>query len=125
MTRTALLSVGALALVALPAWALPHLRLLKSAPLANAVEATSPTAISLWLSETPEPAASKITLTHGKTPIALSAIVRDTAKGTPLIAKIPKPLAKGAYTVTWKAMSKDGHVVNGTYTFRVGTATND
>jgi methionine-rich copper-binding protein CopC len=30
------------------------------------------------------------------------------------------PLTAGGYKVTWKAMSKDGHVVNGTIAFTVG-----
>ncbi len=46
-------------------------------------------------------------------------MTRAEAKDAPLSAAISKPLAAGAYKVTWKAMSKDGHVVNGTIDFKV------
>jgi methionine-rich copper-binding protein CopC len=35
------------------------------------------------------------------------------------VATLAKPVPAGAYTVTWKGMSRDGHVVNGTFTFHV------
>ena len=40
----------------------------------------------------------------------------------PVVAKFSAPLADGKYTVTWKAMSKDGHVVNGVSAFTVKLA---
>lgn len=100
-----------------------HLRLVKSFPMKDSVVTGSPDAIRLWLSEPTEAAISKITLasTTG-TPIVLDALTRDTTKDAPLVAKLSKPAAPGSYMVSWKAMSKDGHVVNGTFGFRVTAA---
>jgi len=36
-----------------------------------------------------------------------------------LVAPVPK-LPKGAYTIRWQALSNDGHIVSGVYTFGVG-----
>ncbi len=113
----------ALSLVAAPSGAMRHLRLVRSSPSADSVYATSPDAIRLWLSEPAEAPGSKIALTTSNgAVVALQALTRDTARTAPLIAKLVKPLSNGAYTVTWKAMSKDGHIVKGTINFKVGAA---
>jgi copper transport protein len=39
-----------------------------------------------------------------------------------LVAPLPRPLPTGAYTVRWRALSSDGHVVSGVYTFGVRAA---
>ncbi len=111
------------ALVAPRMQAMRHLKLVRSSPSADTTLSTSPDAIRLWLSEPVEAPVSKITLaTEAGAAVSLDALTRDAAKDAPLVAKLSKPLAVGAYKVTWKAMSKDGHVVNGTFGFRVGAA---
>ena len=118
-----LLSVMAVAFAARPVSALPHLKLLRSSPAADTVLTASPDAIRLYLSEPTQAPVSKITLvTDAGTAIALAPLTRDTTKNAPLVAKLVKPIAKGMYKVTWKAMSKDGHVVDGTFNFRVNAA---
>ena len=109
--------------VALPlgAHAMRHLRLVRSAPTADAVLPTSPDAIRLWLSEPAEAPVSKITVTTtAGAAVAVGPVTRDAAKDAPLVARITTPLAAGGYRVSWKAMSKDGHVVRGEFGFRVG-----
>ncbi len=97
-----------------------HLRLVKSSPAADAVMAKSPETISLWLSEPAELPMTKIALsTTDGAHIALAPLTRAKAKGAPVQAKLVKPLADGAYIVKWKAASKDGHVVDGTFAFHV------
>lgn len=97
-----------------------HLRLVRSSPVKDTALASSPDAIRLWLSEPTESGISRITLASSSgLAVPLSAVTRDAAKDAPLVAKIPTPLVAGAYVVTWKTMSKDGHVVNGTFGFRV------
>jgi copper transport protein len=51
-------------------------------------------------------------------------VSRATHEGTDphLIATTLKTLPKGAYTVRWHAISSDGHVVSGVWTFGVGVA---
>lgn len=100
--------------------AMRHLKLLRSTPTSDAVLTQSPDAICLWLSEPTNAALSKISLaTASGTPVTLAAITRAAADTAPLIAKLPKAIGAGAYVVTWKAMSKDGHVVKGTIAFSV------
>jgi len=117
------LAVTAMALAARPISALPHLKLLRSSPAADTVLISSPDAIRLYLSEPTQAPVSKITLaTAAGAAVALSAVTRDSTKDAPLVAKLVKPIGNGAYKVTWKAMSKDGHVVDGTFNFRVNAA---
>ena len=98
-----------------------HLKLVKSSPTADTVLAKAPTVIRLWLSEPAELLATRIALkTAAGVAVKTSAVTRAVTKAAPLEAKIATPLANGAYSVTWKAMSKDGHVVNGTFAFTVG-----
>lgn len=123
------LSVALLGLVvamgafATPSFGLPHLKLVRSSPAADTVLTTSPDAIKLWLSEPTEAPVSKISVaTDAGVAVALAPLTRESAKDAPLVAKFTSVLKAGGYKVTWKAMSKDGHVVNGTFAFRVGAA---
>lgn len=103
--------------------AMRHLKLLRSSPAADTALASSPDAIRLWMSEPVNAPVSKIALsTEAGAVITLGALTRGAAKGAPLVASIISPLPPGRYKVAWKAMSKDGHVVNGAFAFRVGTA---
>jgi len=109
--------------IASPSAAMRHLRLLKSFPAKDAVLTTSPDAVRLWLSEPTQAPISKITVANATgEAVALDALTRADDKDAPLVAKLTKPIGAGQYTVTWKAMSKDGHVVNGTFGFRVNPA---
>ena len=45
------------------------------------------------------------------------------AVGSGALARpVATTLAAGGHVVSWRTMSKDGHVVKGTFAFRVGTA---
>ena len=119
----AIVAATALTVTASPSAAMRHLRLVKAFPSSDTVLTKSPDAVRLWLSEPAEVPATTISLaTATGALIAMSPVTRDHAKDAPLVALIPQPLANGAYKVTWKAMSKDGHVVRGTLAFTVGAA---
>lgn len=128
MVRAALLAVVVMAAVAAsatPSSAMRHLRLVKASPAADSVLATSPDAIRLWLSEPTDPAISKISLaTAAGADVPLGKLTLAAEKDAPLVAKLSTKLSDGTYAVTWKAMSKDGHVVDGKFSFRVHAATN-
>lgn len=97
-----------------------HMRLLRSTPGADTTVAASPDAIRLWFSEAVDARGSSVTLTAaGSGAVALAPLTREPAKDAPLVARLVKPVGAGAYTVTWKGMSRDGHVVSGTFAFRV------
>jgi methionine-rich copper-binding protein CopC len=115
--------VLASATAATGALAMRHLRLVRSFPAASAVLTTSPDAVRLWLSEPPELKLTKIALTDAKGgAVKLGPVTSDSAKGTGAVAKIATRLPNGAYNVSWRTMSKDGHVVKGTFAFKVGAA---
>jgi methionine-rich copper-binding protein CopC len=115
--------VAGLSAVAPSSQAMRHLRLLRSFPAKDTVLTSAPDAVRLWLSEPTQAPVSKVTVTAaaGDT-VALEKLTRDAAADAPLVGKFAKPIGAGQYTVTWKAMSKDGHVVNGTFGFRVNAA---
>lgn len=118
------LLVGATA-VGVPAMAsgamMRHLKVVRSFPKADTVLTSSPDRVSIELSETVEVTGSKILLaTSAGAAVALTAPHRETGAPKILRADVTKPLAAGAYAVSWRTMSKDGHVVKGTFQFRVG-----
>ncbi len=97
-----------------------HLKLVNSFPKADTVLAVSPDRIAIELSETVELTGSKLSLAkEGGAPAALGALRREPASPKVLRADVTTPLAAGSYVASWRTMSKDGHVVKGTFQFRV------
>lgn len=81
---------------------------------------TSPAAVKLWFSEKIELPVSSVKLTGPKgAKIALGKLTAADSAGSPVVATITKPLTDGAYRVSWKAASKDGHPATGTVDFTV------
>lgn len=129
MSRSSVRSTVLVALIAFSAPALAsgavmrHLKLVRSFPAADTVLVASPEKITIELSEAVELTGAKLTLSHqGGAPVALSALRREPAAPKVLRADVPTTLAGGGYSVEWRTMSKDGHVVKGTFGFRVGAA---
>ena len=118
-----LLVVAATAIASSPIEAMRHLRLVRSFPAADTVLAHSPDSVRLWWSEPPELPFTKIELTNAKgAAIKLKPATRSAdKKDASVAASIVAPLPLGAYNVSWRTMSKDGHVMKGTFAFRVGT----
>lgn len=103
--------------------AMRHLKLVRSFPAADTVLVASPEKVTIELSEAVELTGAKLTLsTQGGAPIALGALRREPAAPKVLRADVPTTLTAGSYSVSWRTMSKDGHVVKGTFGFRVGAA---
>lgn len=128
LRRSLLLALAAAAMLAVTVVssadaARRHLKLVKSAPAADSVLTASPAAIELWFSEKVELGVSRVRLEGADAkPIALGALkLAAGSDNPPLVAPVTTPLANGAYTVHWTATSKDGHVVKGTFAFRVRT----
>lgn len=113
-------TLGAVALTASEGAAMRHLRLVRSFPAADTTFTSSPDAVRLWFSEATELPATKIDVTTAAgAKVITAAPTRAAEKGAPAVAMLKGPLTAGSYKVTWKAMSKDGHVVNGTIAFKV------
>ncbi|HZO33791.1 MAG TPA: copper resistance protein CopC [Gaiellaceae bacterium] len=106
--------------LALPAAASAHAYLTKTAPAASVVLNTPPRQVSLTFDEAVEPRFAVISVTdvnaHSLTagPLHRSAANPDT---------LVVPLAhapEGWYLVYWRAISIDGHPVQGAFTFAIG-----
>jgi methionine-rich copper-binding protein CopC len=100
-----------------------HVKLLKAAPGPNDTVHAAPTAVKLWFSEAPELAVTTIKLRGAGgdvklgTPRVEQERAADGKTSSPVVVPIQSTLAPGAFTVTWRTMSKDSHVMSGTYRF--------
>jgi methionine-rich copper-binding protein CopC len=102
-----------------------HLRLVKSEPTDSAVVATPPKELKLWFSEVPALSVTRVSLTRGRDTVALGRLTRAAAAGSPIVAGMTGAVPAGSYTVGWRTMGNDGHVISGSFGFKVaapGTA---
>ena len=112
----------ALALAAGPAFA--HAKLLSEVPAAadtaGAAAATAPVnELRLSFSESLNVAFSKVEIVDAAGQATAGAVALDAADNKVLVVTLAAPLAAGAYTVNWTALSDDGHKMTGTYTLNV------
>jgi methionine-rich copper-binding protein CopC len=105
-----------LATIALvPGLALAHAKLELTIPAADSSIATMPAQVMLHFSEAVKITALTIEKEGGKDKIEL----KVPTEATPMAqAEAPK-LAAGAYLLSWRALSDDGHVMSGTVRFTV------
>jgi copper transport protein len=110
------LPICIVAALVLPASAFAHASLLRESPAYKQEVTSAPHWISLRFDQTVEliPNAVEVLNRRG---VNLAKPAR--VDGTRLIVPLRK-LPRGPYTVRWKALSTDGHVVSGVYTFGVG-----
>jgi copper transport protein len=110
-----LLLLAAFVALVLPAQAFAHATLEKTSPGFRERLPSSPQKITLQFDQyvTALPGSMQLFSTRG--PLGVK---RISAKGRFLTAFVPR-LRTGAYTVRWHAMSGDGHVVSGVFTFGV------
>ena len=106
----------AFALITVQAFA--HAQLQKSTPPVGGT-VSSPSEIRLEFSEGVEPKFSGATVTGAGGAAALGAPSVEAGDAKVLIIPIAKPLAPGAYTVKWHAVSVDTHHTQGTFEFTV------
>ena len=106
------------ALFLVPAGFALHLHLVKSSPKDGEAVATPTREIRLWFSEKPEMAVSTITLLRSDSSAVAIGKVTSTEDSLSFKAVVPAALPVGSYLVRWRALSRDGHVVRGTYTFQ-------
>jgi copper transport protein len=101
-----------------------HAALEASSPSANSVLEVGPTSIVLDFDESIETALTSIVLygTDGE-PVALAAPEAGDDESV-VQAAVPDGAAldDGVYAIIWRVTSADGHVVDGAFSFQVGTA---
>ncbi|MCY1137280.1 copper resistance protein CopC [Actinoplanes sp. Pm04-4] len=103
--------------VASPAWA--HAQLVAATPSQDATLTASPATVELTFSEDLNPEFVTVALsnaTRQRLPTSTPSVAGPTATVTP-----GGPLVDGVYTVAYRVVSADGHTVQGSYDFTVGT----
>jgi len=107
------------ALVLLPVAAEPHAALLKSSPGARASLRNPPARVELWFNERLEGAYSSVSVRDAA---GAQVDMRDVTVGPTdpkrLSVSLP-PLPAGSYTVRFRVLSVDGHVVESSFPFSV------
>jgi copper transport protein len=111
------LPVAVVAALLMPAGAFAHASLIREAPAFRERLASSPREVLLRFDQsvTVFPNSIVVLTPDGKN---LVTSVRAVPAKRAIVAHLPK-LVRGPYTVRWHAMSNDGHVVSGVYTFGV------
>ena len=99
--------------------ALSHAKSVSSDPAPRSVVNRSPESITILFNQQLEPAYSTIVVTNssGKLVTEKAAVV-DLKNNKRLILVLPN-LIPDKYTVSYKVLSLDGHVVKSTYKFRI------
>ena len=103
----------------LPAVADAHAVLVKSSPARRAVLAQPPARVELTFNERLEPAYSTVSVwaTEEKRVDDAKIVVGPTDPRRLTVGL--RPLAPGTYTVKFRVLSVDGHLVEGTYPFEI------
>ena len=113
--------VALVAALALPAAVSAHAYLTKTVPLPSTVLNAPPPVVALTYDEAVEPRFAIVSVTNaaGKQE-ATASPHRSPANPDTLIVPLRPRLAEGWYLVYWRAISVDGHPVQGAFTFAVG-----
>ncbi len=112
------LTVAALALITGPA-ALAHDQLVSTDPADGAVLDAPPDHIGLRFSDDVLDISTTLLVTGptGEVPVTANVAGRDVT------AELPAGLTSGAYQVTWRVVSSDGHPVQGSFAFTINGTT--
>jgi copper resistance protein C len=119
------LRVGVCVVVAALAWpssVVAHAYLVRSSPAGRATVARAPARVQLWFNERLEPAYSRVSVRRADGRQVDAGDVRvEPTEPTRLSVGVP-PLDAGVYTVRYRVLSVDGHVVDAEFPFTVGAA---
>ena len=116
---TAVLATGAFSLV-VPAAASAHAYLVKTVPAASVTLNSAPPAVALTFDEAVEPRFALISVTDAQAHQEISGPLHRSASNPDTLVVPLKRLPEGWYLVYWRAISVDGHPVQGVFTFAVG-----
>jgi copper resistance protein C len=117
--RRRLVLAGLAALLLRPAAALGHAVLVKSVPAQRAALVEPPPRVELWFNERLEPAYSKALVTNeAGAQVDLRDVAVSAEDPRRLAVSLPV-LVPGRYTVSFRVLSVDGHVVESKLTFTV------
>ncbi len=111
----------AAAWLALPSAASAHAYLVRTVPAASVVLDASPSTIQLTYDEAVEPRLAIISVTDADgRQETTGAVRRSSANPDTLVVPLRAHLPEGWYLIYWRAISVDGHPVQGAFTYAVG-----
>ena len=103
----------------MPTSAWPHAKLVKSVPASRAVLSQTPAQVQLWFSERLEARFCQVSLWNAAGQrVEIGDIQVDPAEPNKLSVGLPA-LATGIYTVKYRVLSVDSHIVENQFTFTV------
>jgi copper resistance protein C len=117
--RKRLLGAWVFGLTLLPTAALAHAVLVKSVPAQRSTLTESPARVELWFNERLEPAYSRASVTDdagAQVDLRDALVSKEDARRLSL--SLP-PLQPGRYSVKFRVLSVDGHVVESTLVFTI------
>jgi hypothetical protein len=118
--RRAGVLVLALTLASWPTVAQPHAALVKSSPARRATLGEAPARVELVFNERLEPAYARLSVEDaGGNRVDLGDVTVAREDGRQLSVSLPPRLAPGTYTVRFRVLSVDGHVVESRFPFTV------
>lgn len=120
MNRAMLRAIVAAALLAAGAGAWAHAFLDHAEPKVGATVPVPPRELRLWFSQAVEPAFSTAQVVDANGHRVDTGPAQADASDRSVLRVPLGPLAPGAYTVNWRAVSVDTHPTTGHFTFRVG-----
>jgi copper transport protein len=107
--------------VAVPAAASAHAYLVRTSPVASGILDSPPSEVDLTFDEAVEPRFAIVSVTDASgAQKTTGAAQRSNANPDTLIVPLAPRLPQGWYLVYWRAISVDGHPVQGAFTFAVG-----
>jgi copper transport protein len=114
-------TVAVAALLGLPSAAGAHAYLIKTSPTASGVLNSPPPDVSLTYDEAVEPRFAIVSVTNSQgTQETTGPVRRSAANPDTLVVPLRPHLAEGWYLIYWRAISVDGHPVQGAFTYAVG-----
>lgn len=96
-----------------------HAYLIRSSPSARATVVRAPERVQLWFNERLEPAYSRVSVWNGDAQRVDTGDVRIAPDEPTLLSVGVPPLPAGSYTVKYRVLSVDGHLVESEFVFRV------
>jgi len=117
------LAAAAVGALAAPAAASAHAYLVKTVPAQSQILHAAPRQVALTYDEAVEPRFATISVTDAKgRQLATGTASRSPSNPDTLVVPLRPHLSRGWYLVYWRAISVDGHPVQGYYTFAIGPA---
>jgi methionine-rich copper-binding protein CopC len=112
-----ILSIALLLICSPSTWA--HAFIDHAEPAVGSKLASPPGTVKIWFTERLEPALSKIQVFDGQgTEVDKRDTKVDPKNGQILLVSLPA-IKTGKYRVTWRAVSVDTHVTNGSFEFEI------